>query len=145
MKCYRGKETRLGIYLNFSWKITRSYFPEPWMNDDVICQEVRGGGGGTKARNTTKEGRVHDCGFCSGQKGTHQPDVSRNGSGRQSDGEGTGVWCKVTQKTQQGTGREFRNRSGLGVLAGNSFTYKQKSTFLTPFKPNLSSVEQWRA
>lgn len=78
-----------------------------------------------------------------------QADVSHSGSGRQSGGVGVGVWCKMTQKTQQGAGREFKNRSGLGVLVGkgelSSFTRRQKPTFLTPFKPNPSSVEQWRA
>lgn len=61
--------------------------------------------GERKARNTTKEGRLHDCGCCSRQKGRHdQSDVSHSGS------RGVEWWGQdgvVVQgdTTQQGAGR----------------------------------------
>lgn len=140
---------RLGTYLNFWWnvgKITRSYFPEPWMNDDVICPE--GGGGGRKAWNTTKEGRLHDCGCRSGQKGKpDQSDVSHSGS-RGAEWWGHGRVVVQGDTTQQGADRVqdqvwVQGARGEGELY--SFTRKQKPTFLTPFKPTPSSSEQWRA
>lgn len=48
--------------------------------------------GERKARNVTKEGRLHDCGFRSGQKGTRaQMMGAAVGLGRQRGGAGTEV------------------------------------------------------